>query len=165
MCIVSLFSLKIMVEFAIRDLSSSGLTGEISEELASLKMLDTLDLSNNSLNGAVPDFLTQLPLLRVLNLERNNLSGLIPSQLIEKFEDGSLTLRYEIHSFFLILNFLFYFFFYSAEKYFSCNNFFGARKLLGAVGYVFEKEGFDRVKVLFYVLKKKKNIYIHIYIC
>ncbi|XP_008447575.2 putative leucine-rich repeat receptor-like serine/threonine-protein kinase At2g19230 [Cucumis melo] len=76
------------------DLSSSGLTGEISEELASLKMLDTLDLSNNSLNGAVPDFLTQLPLLRVLNLERNNLSGLIPSQLIEKFEDGSLTLRY-----------------------------------------------------------------------
>uniref|UniRef100_A0A0A0LFV5 non-specific serine/threonine protein kinase n=1 Tax=Cucumis sativus TaxID=3659 RepID=A0A0A0LFV5_CUCSA len=76
------------------DLSSSGLTGEISKEVASLKMLETLDLSNNSLNGAVPDFLTQLPLLRVLNLERNNLSGLIPSQLIEKSKDGSLSLRY-----------------------------------------------------------------------
>ncbi|XP_038878219.1 putative leucine-rich repeat receptor-like protein kinase At2g19210 isoform X2 [Benincasa hispida] len=76
------------------DLSSSGLTGEISKELASLKLLETLDLSNNSLNGEVPEFLTQLPSLRVLNLERNNLSGRIPSQLIEKSNDGSLSLSY-----------------------------------------------------------------------
>ncbi|XP_022980506.1 putative leucine-rich repeat receptor-like protein kinase At2g19210 [Cucurbita maxima] len=76
------------------DLSSSGLTGEISEIIASLKTLETLDLSNNSLNGSVPDFLTQLPSLRILNLERNNLSGVIPSQLIQSSNDGSLSFSY-----------------------------------------------------------------------
>ena len=29
------------------------------------------------------------------NLEKNNLSGSIPSALVEKSEEGSLTLRYE----------------------------------------------------------------------
>lgn len=76
------------------DLSSSGLTGEIPRAIANLKMLESLDLSNNNLSGPVPDFLTQLPSLRVLNLERNKLSGLIPAQLVEKSNNGSLTLRF-----------------------------------------------------------------------
>uniref|UniRef100_A0A9I9D4M7 non-specific serine/threonine protein kinase n=1 Tax=Cucumis melo TaxID=3656 RepID=A0A9I9D4M7_CUCME len=76
------------------NLSSSGLTGEIPREIENLKMLETLDLSNNSLSGPVPDFLAQLPFLRVLILERNKLSGLIPAQLVEKSNNGSLTLRF-----------------------------------------------------------------------
>uniref|UniRef100_A0A2N9FNC9 Protein kinase domain-containing protein n=1 Tax=Fagus sylvatica TaxID=28930 RepID=A0A2N9FNC9_FAGSY len=50
------------------NLSSSGLTGEISAYISNLVMLQYLDLSNNSLTGSVPDFLSQLKYLRVLNL-------------------------------------------------------------------------------------------------
>ncbi|KAB1218466.1 hypothetical protein CJ030_MR3G026346 [Morella rubra] len=74
------------------DLSSSGLTGEISADISHLLMLQYLDLSNNSLSGLVPDFLVQLPYLRVLNLERNQLTGSVPLQLIERSKNGSLSL-------------------------------------------------------------------------
>ncbi|KAF2301074.1 hypothetical protein GH714_019902 [Hevea brasiliensis] len=60
---------------AIRDLSSSGLTGPISSSISKLTMLQFLDLSNNDLTGPVPDFLSQLQFLRVLNLANNKLSG------------------------------------------------------------------------------------------
>ncbi|XP_041001735.1 LRR receptor-like serine/threonine-protein kinase IOS1 [Juglans microcarpa x Juglans regia] len=77
------------------NLSSSGLTGEISDHISNLLMLQSLVLSNNSLTGPVHDFLSKLPNLRVLNLERNKLTGLVPLDLIERGESGSLTLSVE----------------------------------------------------------------------
>ncbi|XP_024022548.1 LRR receptor-like serine/threonine-protein kinase IOS1 isoform X1 [Morus notabilis] len=77
------------------DLSSSGLTGEISTYLSKLTMLESLDLSNNNLTGSVPNFLSQLPNLRVLNLGNNKLTGLVPAELIEKSSDRSLSLSVE----------------------------------------------------------------------
>ncbi|XP_062024336.1 LRR receptor-like serine/threonine-protein kinase IOS1 [Rosa rugosa] len=75
------------------DLSSSGLTGEITSYISNLDMLQSLDLSNNSLTGSVPEFLSKLPNLKVLNLEKNKLNGSLPSTLIEKSTSGSLSLR------------------------------------------------------------------------
>lgn len=74
------------------NLSSSGLTGEISADISNLVMLQYLDLSSNSLTGPVPDFLSQLQYLRVLNLERNQLIGSIPAKLMERSKNGSLSL-------------------------------------------------------------------------
>ncbi|KAK9266042.1 hypothetical protein L1049_017797 [Liquidambar formosana] len=74
------------------DLSSSGLTGEISPYIANLKLIQILDLSNNNLTGPVPDFLMQLPVLRILNLMGNNLTGSVPMGLIERSKNGSLSL-------------------------------------------------------------------------
>ncbi|PRQ49565.1 putative transferase, protein kinase RLK-Pelle-LRR-I-1 family [Rosa chinensis] len=86
-------SLISCLKLAIRDLSSSGLTGEITSYISNLDMLQSLDLSNNSLTGSVPEFLTKLPNLKVLNLEKNKLNGSLPSMLIEKSTSGSLSLR------------------------------------------------------------------------
>ncbi|XP_023524888.1 probable LRR receptor-like serine/threonine-protein kinase At1g51810 [Cucurbita pepo subsp. pepo] len=77
------------------DLSSSGLSGEILGNIASLAKLEVLDLSNNSLSGMVPDFLAKMPMLTVLNLSGNNLSGQIPAALIDKTNEGSLSLSTE----------------------------------------------------------------------
>ncbi|XP_047310405.1 probable LRR receptor-like serine/threonine-protein kinase At1g05700 [Impatiens glandulifera] len=63
------------------NLSSSGLTGEISPFIQNLTSLQTLDLSNNSLSGNVPNFLSQFSSLRVLNLKGNNLTCPMPSSL------------------------------------------------------------------------------------
>ncbi|KAK1576565.1 hypothetical protein Q3G72_014974 [Acer saccharum] len=46
------------------NLSSSGISGEISPYISGLKLIQSLDLSNNNLTGPVPDF--QLPFLTVL---------------------------------------------------------------------------------------------------
>ncbi|KAM3699759.1 hypothetical protein ACJW30_05G050000 [Castanea mollissima] len=80
------------------NLSSSGLTGEISVDISNLVMLQYLDLSNNSLTGSVPEFLTQLKYLRVLNLEKNQLNGSIPAKLIERSKKGSLLLSVDENS-------------------------------------------------------------------
>ncbi|CAB4302971.1 unnamed protein product [Prunus armeniaca] len=74
------------------DLSSSGLTGEITSYISNLAMLQSLDLSNNSLTGSVPEFLSKLPNLKVLNLERNKLNGSVPADLIQRSTSGSLSL-------------------------------------------------------------------------
>ncbi|KAK9923522.1 hypothetical protein M0R45_031934 [Rubus argutus] len=74
------------------NLSSSGLTGEISSYISNLDMLQSLDLSNNSLTGSVPEFLAELSNLKVLNLEKNMLNGSVPARLIEKSTSGSLSL-------------------------------------------------------------------------
>ncbi|PON51011.1 Mitogen-activated protein kinase kinase kinase [Trema orientale] len=74
------------------NLSSSGLTGEITSYLSKLTMIVSLDLSNNSLTGSVPGFLSQLPNLKVLNLERNKLTGSVPVELIERSKNGLLSL-------------------------------------------------------------------------
>ncbi|KAF3962683.1 hypothetical protein CMV_012834 [Castanea mollissima] len=80
------------------NLSSSGLTGEISVDISNLVTLQYLDLSNNSLTGSVPEFLTQLKYLRVLNLKQNQLNGSIPAKLIERSEKGSLLLSVDENS-------------------------------------------------------------------
>ncbi|XP_024022493.1 LRR receptor-like serine/threonine-protein kinase IOS1 [Morus notabilis] len=77
------------------DLSSRGLTGNITEHISKLSMLESLDLSNNSLTGSVPEFLSSLQYLKVLNLGRNKLTGSIPTKLIERSRSGSLSLSYE----------------------------------------------------------------------
>ncbi|KAL5576852.1 hypothetical protein UlMin_018551 [Ulmus minor] len=74
------------------NLSSSGLTGVITEHILNLSMIQSLDLSNNSLTGSVPDFLLQLPNLKFLNLERNQLTGVVPPELVEKSKNGGLSL-------------------------------------------------------------------------
>ncbi|KAI5019605.1 hypothetical protein ZWY2020_044493 [Hordeum vulgare] len=76
------------------NLSSSGLSGNISSSFASLKGLQYLDLSHNNLTGSIPDTLSQLSLLTLLDLTGNQLSGSIPSRLLERTQDESLTLRY-----------------------------------------------------------------------
>ncbi|KAJ7963127.1 protein kinase family protein [Quillaja saponaria] len=74
------------------DLSSSGLTGEISSHISKLTMLQYLDLSNNNLSGPMPDFLSKLESLKVLKLEKNNLTGSVALELIERSKKGSLSL-------------------------------------------------------------------------
>ncbi|KAL5576841.1 hypothetical protein UlMin_018540, partial [Ulmus minor] len=75
------------------NLSSSGLTGVITEHILDLSMIQSLDLSNNNLIGSVPDFLSQLANLKFLNLERNQLTGVVPTELVEKSMNGGLSLR------------------------------------------------------------------------
>ncbi|KAM1060294.1 hypothetical protein TB1_024219 [Malus domestica] len=74
------------------ELSSSGLTGEITSYIFDLAMLQSLDLSNNSLTGSIPEFLSKMPNLKVLNLGRNKLNGSVPADLIERSKSGSLSL-------------------------------------------------------------------------
>ncbi|KAF4399262.1 hypothetical protein G4B88_022345 [Cannabis sativa] len=76
------------------DLSSSGLSGSISEHISKLTMLESLDLSDNNLTGFVPDFLSSLPNLRVLNLKRNMLTGSVPASLLEKSKNGLLLVNF-----------------------------------------------------------------------
>ncbi|KAA8536751.1 hypothetical protein F0562_029229 [Nyssa sinensis] len=75
-----------------KNLSSSGLTGEMSPSISNLTMIESLDLSNNNLIGQVPDFLSQLAFLKFLNLKGNNFTGLVPAVLLSKSKDGSLSL-------------------------------------------------------------------------
>ncbi|KAL5576833.1 hypothetical protein UlMin_018532 [Ulmus minor] len=75
------------------NLSSSGLTGVITEHILDLSMIQSLDLSNNNLTGSVPDFLSQLANLKFLNLERNQVTGVVPPELVEKSMNGGLSLR------------------------------------------------------------------------
>uniref|UniRef100_I1QK73 Malectin-like domain-containing protein n=1 Tax=Oryza glaberrima TaxID=4538 RepID=I1QK73_ORYGL len=54
-----------------------------------------LDLSHNNLSGPIPDFLGQVPSLIFLDLSSNNFSGSIPTNLLQKSQEGLLTLRTE----------------------------------------------------------------------
>ncbi|KAL5231608.1 hypothetical protein ABZP36_030384 [Zizania latifolia] len=76
------------------NLSSSGLSDDISSSFGNLKAVQYIDLSNNNLTGSIPDALSQLPALTVLDLTGNQLSGSIPSGLLKRMQDGSLNLRY-----------------------------------------------------------------------
>ncbi|KAH7565355.1 hypothetical protein JRO89_XS09G0193500 [Xanthoceras sorbifolium] len=76
-----------------KNLSSSGLTGNITLSLINLRSMQYLDLSDNHFNGFVPEFLAKMPSLRVLNLDGNNLTGSIPVELIERSNNESLILR------------------------------------------------------------------------
>ncbi|PNT72053.1 putative leucine-rich repeat receptor-like protein kinase At2g19210 isoform X2 [Brachypodium distachyon] len=76
------------------NMSSSGLTGDISSSFAKLKALLYLDLSNNNLTGSIPDALSQLPSVTVIDLSGNKLNGSIPPGLLKRIQDGSLDLRH-----------------------------------------------------------------------
>ncbi|XP_072994910.1 putative leucine-rich repeat receptor-like protein kinase At2g19210 [Typha latifolia] len=77
------------------NLSSFGLTGEISASFVNLASLKSLDLSLNSLTGPLPDFLVNLTSLEHLNLTGNQLSGSVPPALLRRSQDGSLRLSIE----------------------------------------------------------------------
>ncbi|GMN27481.1 hypothetical protein TIFTF001_001674 [Ficus carica] len=77
------------------NLSSSGLTGDLTSYISDLTWLQFLDVSNNSLTGSVPDFLSKLQFLKVLDLRGNNLTGSVPVDLIERSNTGSLLLSVE----------------------------------------------------------------------
>ncbi|XVE88774.1 hypothetical protein DITRI_Ditri19aG0095800 [Diplodiscus trichospermus] len=77
------------------NLSSSGLTGEISKYISNLTMIEILDLSENSLSGPIPEFLSQMTSLRILSLRGNLLNGSVPVELIERSQNGSLSLSVE----------------------------------------------------------------------
>ncbi|KAG6527315.1 hypothetical protein ZIOFF_009414 [Zingiber officinale] len=79
-------------------MSSSGLTGNISDSFDLLDASEYLDLSDNILTGEVPDFLKNLTSLKVLNLTGNNFTGSIPSSLLKRSEEGSLILRFTNHT-------------------------------------------------------------------
>ncbi|XLS44994.1 hypothetical protein HN51_001859, partial [Arachis hypogaea] len=55
-----------VVDETTKNLSSSGLTGNIASAISNLKSIGYSDLSNNSLTGSVPCFLSQLHSLKVL---------------------------------------------------------------------------------------------------
>ncbi|XP_010545648.1 PREDICTED: probable LRR receptor-like serine/threonine-protein kinase At1g51860 [Tarenaya hassleriana] len=77
------------------NLSGNGLTGKILDSITGLANLETLDLSNNNLSGSVPGFLARMNTLKVINLSGNNLNGSIPASLLEKSQQGSITLSVE----------------------------------------------------------------------
>lgn len=74
------------------NLSSSELHGTISLSISNLTALQKLDLSNNNLTGQVPEFLAELPSLEILNLKGNLFAGPYPTRLLQKSNNGTLTL-------------------------------------------------------------------------
>ncbi|WRX28279.1 Leucine-rich repeat - like 10 [Theobroma cacao] len=85
---------KILGLLFVIDLSGNKLTGEIPEEITSLRELVALNLSRNLLSGKIPLKIGQLRQLQSLDLSRNNFSGCIPPSLSELTFIGSLDLSY-----------------------------------------------------------------------
>uniref|UniRef100_A0A8R7K426 Leucine-rich repeat-containing N-terminal plant-type domain-containing protein n=1 Tax=Triticum urartu TaxID=4572 RepID=A0A8R7K426_TRIUA len=75
------------------NMSSGGLSGDISPYFADIKDLQYLDLSNNKLTGSIPNVLSRLPTLVVLDLTANQLSGSIPPGLLKRTQGGPLVIR------------------------------------------------------------------------
>lgn len=71
------------------DLSDNNIRGEIPEGLCNLTTLLTLRLQNNELSGQIPDLSKSLPYLRELNLSNNELYGRLPDNLLKKYSDRS----------------------------------------------------------------------------
>ncbi|KAL1218375.1 Senescence-induced receptor-like serine/threonine-protein kinase [Cardamine amara subsp. amara] len=76
------------------NISFSELRGEIDPAFSNLTSIEKLDLSGNDLTGEIPDFLGNLPNLTELNVEGNKLTGIIPAKLLERSNNGSLSLRF-----------------------------------------------------------------------
>ncbi|CAL9074496.1 unnamed protein product, partial [Musa acuminata var. zebrina] len=77
------------------NLSSGGLTGEISGPFAMLKDIKSLDLSCNNLTGTIPDSLGYLSSLQVLNLSGNNFNAYVPDNLRKNSDVGLITFRHD----------------------------------------------------------------------
>ncbi|KAJ3695097.1 hypothetical protein LUZ60_000474 [Juncus effusus] len=75
------------------NLSSSGLTGAISDSFNQFQAIKTLDLSCNNLSGAIPDFLGSISTLQTLDLRGNNFIGSIPGTLQKKNNSGLLSVK------------------------------------------------------------------------
>ncbi|XP_044479467.1 putative leucine-rich repeat receptor-like serine/threonine-protein kinase At2g19230 [Mangifera indica] len=71
------------------NLSSSGISGEISPHISGLTSIKSLDLSNNNLIGPMPEFLSYR------KLSGNKLKGSIPAALMDKKQNGFLSLNVE----------------------------------------------------------------------
>ncbi|XP_052883594.1 receptor-like protein EIX2 [Gossypium arboreum] len=76
------------------DLSCNKLTGEIPEELSSLRELVALNLSRNLFNGKILQKIGHIRQLEVLDLSRNKFSGNIPTSLSELTFLSTLDLSY-----------------------------------------------------------------------
>ncbi|CAB4282991.1 unnamed protein product [Prunus armeniaca] len=81
--------------FSFEHLSSRGLKGEIVASISNLTMIQSLDLSNNNLTGPIPKILYEFQNLIVLNLEKNKFTGSGLVGLIERKNNGFLSLRFE----------------------------------------------------------------------
>uniref|UniRef100_M8ASX6 LRR receptor-like serine/threonine-protein kinase ERL1 n=1 Tax=Aegilops tauschii TaxID=37682 RepID=M8ASX6_AEGTA len=73
------------------NLSSNNLEGDIPFSISKLKHLENLILKNNQLVGVIPSTLSQLPNLKILDLAQNKLSGEIPrliywSEVLQYFD-------------------------------------------------------------------------------
>ncbi|GAB2228045.1 hypothetical protein Droror1_Dr00009874 [Drosera rotundifolia] len=75
------------------NLASSCLTGVIPTSLSNLTSLTYLNLSNNGFTGEFPEFLVGMTSLQIIDLSDNNLSGRVPLALLQRANNGSLTLR------------------------------------------------------------------------
>ncbi|XP_065874191.1 receptor-like protein EIX1 isoform X2 [Euphorbia lathyris] len=71
------------------DLSSCGLSGNLTNQLGNFKDLIDLGLSNNLISGPIPLALAELKSLRFLFLDHNKLGGTVPAALggLAKLED------------------------------------------------------------------------------
>ncbi|XP_051143767.1 receptor-like protein EIX2 [Andrographis paniculata] len=76
------------------DLSNNNLSGEIPNELASLKELRLLNLSGNHLMGSIPKNIGYMKELESLDLSRNSLHGEMPSSFSIMSSLSSLNLSY-----------------------------------------------------------------------
>ncbi|KAJ3695106.1 hypothetical protein LUZ60_000483 [Juncus effusus] len=74
------------------NLSSSELTGPISDSFQSFQALQDLNLSYNNLTGEIPTFLGLIQSLQILSLEGNNFTGQVPDILVNKKNAGLLIL-------------------------------------------------------------------------
>ncbi|KAJ0250389.1 Leucine-rich repeat protein kinase family protein [Hirschfeldia incana] len=75
------------------NLTTSGLNGTISPDIANLIQLRELDLSKNDLSGDIPHFLADMKMLALINLSGNpKLNLTIPDSLQQKINNKSITL-------------------------------------------------------------------------
>ncbi|KAG9146271.1 hypothetical protein Leryth_007971 [Lithospermum erythrorhizon] len=74
-------------------LSGNDLSGELPQEISSLRRLRRLDVSNNNLQGPLPTQLSDLPRLITIHLQNNALSGTIPASLdsLQSLKDLNLS--------------------------------------------------------------------------
>ncbi|KAL0864373.1 hypothetical protein Bca101_043491 [Brassica carinata] len=75
------------------NLTTSGLNGTITPDIANLTQLRELDLSKNDLSGDIPYFLADMKMLTLINLSGNpKLDLAIPDSLQQRIDNKSLTL-------------------------------------------------------------------------
>ena len=63
------------------DLSNSGVTGNISQNIGNFTNLVSLNLSQNDITGAIPAEIGNLVALEYLNLSQNDITGAIPAEI------------------------------------------------------------------------------------